>query len=834
MSDLEAVRREVDALTADVEFAKECFEIRRELNAIGAEIVAEQLRLRRRTAESNEQQLNQLQREKSEQSTVAIQHANHSKRVISKADRAAILAIRQELGSVVELTLHSSDAATEAFVALAECAKRVPAPICNVRSIALPGVGAGRETIDELIGWLEAAGYVSSVHTLDLETNRIMSDDVTRLARHLFRLPQLRQLRLVNQQRETINPKARTAVLEAVLAHYTLEKITFDFSPPDRNRVDAHLVKCVAANATADANERVAARRAADAAAKALAPAAAPPPAPVSELDEWRRRAELAEALLKSSSAQQITDAQLIGQLRREVQTLEALNVELRTSLANAKRDNEATSRQLVSAEQSAALARHDIADLQRKLERRRAHSDAAPAAVAATTSSSSSSDTSDRLERIVSQQRAREEAQAARELAAQAAEQERAEAARLAAIEKTRANLSAQPAPTVECDNRAMWRKTSGGWEAPEVGAVAIANHSNAQHNNYDTPVTETMLSLARLDMLRIRDALQADASFEAACGVLVTLLRQYALTAPKKTVDRLLKLTKLAVAIAHRSVWVIMPEDVADGAGGGGEEGEAQASLSEAANGLALPILSRTVLRAAFTLLDGAVAALRWAAEQRGLGTLSPLIAAASFEMTVSKTGQQLLRDAERVQHWRVSLERVWTGNLRSCLDWGDAPIPRLVLQTIFANVDSISDLLQCRAVSRAWRDALPDDGEVWRDAVARMRGGRAAVRGRQVHESARHEAVYLWAQRGQSDASLAFCQACGQWVWRFVNGTLSLPSREVVQSSAQAWRAQQRSCDHRSAARIDPGGLVAALIKPPVATMLPNLPLYIYGFI
>jgi hypothetical protein len=823
MSEIDALRRELDALTDDVELAKECFAIRRELNAIGAEIVAEQLRVRRRNDESKEQQMLLLQRQNSEQSTVALQHASQSKRVISKADRAVILAIRQDLATVAELTMHSSDAATEAFLALAECAKRTPAPICNLRSVALPGVGAGRETIDALVEWLEAAAYVSSVHFVDLETNRIMSDDMTRLSRQLFRLPQLRQLRLVNQQRETINPKARTAMLEAVLAHHTLEKITFDFSSPDRARVDAHLVKCAAANATADANERVAARRAADAAAKALAPPPAPAPAaaPANELDEWRRRAELAEALLKSSNAQHVTDAHLIGQLRREVQALEAINLEQRSSLADAKRENETLSRQLVSAEQSAALARHDIADLQRKLERRRAHSDAAPPAP---TPAADTSGSNDRLERIVSQQRAREEAQAAREQAAQAAEHERAEAARLAAIEKTRANLSAQPAPTVECDNRAMWRKTSGGWEAPEVGAVAIANHSNAQHNNYDTPVTETMLPLARLDMLRIRDALQVDASYEAACGALVTLLRQYALTAPKKTVDRLIKLTKLAVAIAHRSVWVIMPDDDADNT----EESETSASLSEAANGLALPILSRSVLRATFTLLDGAAAALRWASEQRGLGALSPLIAAASFELTVSKTGQQLLRDADRVQHWRASLERVWTANLRSCLDWGDAPIPRLVLQTIFGNIESVSDLLQCRAVSRAWRNALPDNSEIWLNAIARMRGSRS-----RSSRTARHDAMYLWSQRGKSDASLGYCQSCGQFVWRFVNGTgLSLPGRDVVTATSQVWHVTS-VCEHRAATSIDSAGLVAALIRPPMPSMTTTRPHWLYGF-
>lgn len=830
---LRSLRDELNALTADVAVAQECHAIRVELNAIGAEIVAEQLRIRRRADEQREADARQLT-ELSQQQQLAQQAIrNQSKRVISKTDRAAILAIRQEPSSVLEIAMHSSDAATEAFLALADVARRTPPVVCAVRTVQMAGVGAGRECVDALIAWLESAGHVASLQLLDLETNRIMSDDVIRFARQLHRLPALRHLRLANQQRETINPKARLAMLEAVLAHSMLEKISFDFSGVDRTRVDAHLIKCAAANATADANERHAARRAAEVAAKALAPptpVAAVEAPPVNPLDEWRRRAELAEALLKSSEEQHHTDSHLIGQLRRELQALEATNHNLRKSLADAKLENETLSRQLVSAEQSAALARHDIADLQRKLERRRAHSDAPTATTTTTTVAPVAADASgsgDRLERIVSQQRAREEALAARDLAAQAAEHERAEAARLAAIEKTRANLSSNPAPVVECDNRAMWRKTSGGWEAPEVGPVAIANNSSAQHNNYDTPVTETMLPLARLDMLRIRDALLADASFAAACHVLVALLRQYALTSPKKTVDRLLKLTKLAVAVAHRSVWVILPDDDGDAA----DDNEASSSLAEAANGLALPILSRSVLRSTFTLLDGAHSALRWAADQRGLGGLSPLIAAASFEMTVSKTGQQLLRDADRVHNWRVSLERVWTSNLRSCLDWGDAPIPRLVLQTIFSNIESVTDLLQCRAVSRAWRNALPDNSELWRAIADRL---SLTMAPRYLpFTNMRHKAMHLWSKRGQSDATLAYCGSCGQFLWRFVNGSdLSVPSREVLASAT--WYTPA-SCNHRSSTHIDANGLVAALIKPPTPTHIAaaRAPYY-YGFI
>jgi hypothetical protein len=819
-AEIRSLRADVNALIEDVELAKELRALRLELASIRAAVVSEQLLAQRRSREAADASA-AAESSRPPTSTGALKAP-----AFTKAERSLVAQLQSDdARAVASVSAASSEAAVEILNAMAANASVTGA---HVLVVSMSACGAGRSVVDALVRWLQAARQSGPValHTLDLESNRLTSDDMILLAGAIAELPRLQTVRLANQQRSTINPNARRAMLDAVHKSSAIAKISFDFSGAERMNIEFKLTANAREHARREANEKFAAKRANDAAKpKADAPAAAAA-APDAAVD-WRRRAEMAEALLKASEQQHALDQTAIVALRRELQSEQGAVKTLRATADELKRENESLARQLLDANQRASLAQHTIGELERKLERRAAAAAAAAAGSGAGRGAEVArhSDDSERIERLVAQQRAREEQQRARDAEAAAAERARADAARQAAIEQVRAAPSSDPAPKIEADNRAAWRKTSdGGWEEPEVGPVALLSaHSNSNAHKYLSPVTATALPLVWLDMLRFRDALTTDAAFVPGCQVLAQLVAQYAATGAKRTVDRMIKLVKLAAAVAHRSVWILLPDAHDDGDGDGDGEPEAFASANL---GLQLPILSRSVLRETFSLLSDVERSLREAAHESNLGTLSPLMAAASFESVVRAQSSQLLRDAERVANWRRSLEAVWTANLRSCLDWGDVPIPRLVLETIFSNLDSVDDMLQCRAVSHAWRDALHDSSFLWKDMGARLhrwRAGRDAPLQlritRPTSSNPRLRAVALWRAIGESSSSLAYCRACGQFLWAVGSGRLAVQANEIL-PAANNWFYHGRrdgACAHVRLALIPPNKIATALMDP-----------------
>jgi hypothetical protein len=821
-AEIRSLRADVNALIEDVALAKELRALRVELDLIRAAVVSEQLLAQRRSREVAAASA-AAESSRPPTSTGALKAP-----AFTKAERSLVAQLQSgDAHTVASVSASSSEAAVEILNAMTANASVTGA---HVLVVSMSACGAGRSVVDALVRWLQAARQSGPValHTLDLESNRLTSDDMILLAGAVADLPRLQTVRLANQQRSTINPNARRAMLDAVHKSAAIAKISFDFSGSERMQIEQKLTANAREHARREANEKFAAKRAteaakpkeeAPAAATATAAAAAAPDAAV----DWRRRAEMAEALLKASEQQHALDQTAITSLRRELQSEQGALKTVRATADQLKRENESLARQLLDANQRASLAQHTIGELERKLERRAAAAAAAGGVAGRGAEVARHSDDSERIERLVAQQRAREEQQRARDAEAAAAERARADAARLAAIEQVRAAPSSNPAPKIEADNRAAWRKTSdGGWEEPEVGPVALLSaHSNSNAHKYLSPVTATALPLVWLDMLRFRDALTTDAAFVPGCQVLAQLVAQYAATGAKRTVDRMIKLVKLAAAVAHRSVWISLP-DAHDDDGDGEPEAFASANL-----GLELPILSRSVLRETFTLLSDVERSLREAAHESNLGTLSPLMAAASFESVVRAQSSQLLRDAERVANWRRSLEAVWTANLRSCLDWGDVPIPRLVLETIFSNLESVDDMLQCRVVSHAWRDALHDNSFLWRDMAARLhrwRAGRDAPlqlrNPRPTSSNPRLRAVALWRAIGESSSSLAYCRACGQFLWAVGSGRLAVQANEIL-PAANNWfytgRRDDGACAHFRLALIPPNKIAVALMDP-----------------